>query len=252
MEPVTLELLNDVIANEGLAYIGTPATVAYLNMVLEPVVTRMNQFTTPVQVMTYAQSWTEIHVTPAMTVDETVERAVRDLTRRIVSALPTAGYATVSNYVEYDALTLTPWEIVEAISEGEGLSQILGYDVPAEHFDLPVSVTVNGNVWTHPMSKDLAMGALLLSRTAGVDLGMTVYGEPLTYFIEGQNDIYLRYNGGATEGESNIRMIGSDRRYYFFGDDFLHGIKTAAEWLGLDHHYYWDSLQDEEGDPMTF
>jgi hypothetical protein len=188
-----------------------------------------------------------------VTADGMIEGAIRTLLRKIVDDLPTAGYSTTSGEFEYENFTLTPWEIVEAISDGAGgLPDFFGTQVQHPPFRLPVSVRVHGNTFTHELTMDLAMGMLLLAQTARVNLEMTIYGEPLTYFIEGQDDLYLRYGDEATEDESNIRMVGSPRRYYFFGTDFLQGIKTAAEWLGLDHHDYWDSFQDGDGTPLTF
>jgi hypothetical protein len=119
-------------------------------------------------------------------------------------------------------------------------------------YALPVSVLINGNSFTHRMPMDLAMGILLFARTAHVDLGMTMYGDPLTYFMFGADDIYDIIPDHEAEHGLSLRMIDGTRRYYFFGTDFLRGIKTAAEWLGLDHHDYWNSLQDGRGTPLTF
>jgi hypothetical protein len=102
---------------------------------------------------------------------------------------------------------------------------------------------------------DVAMGILLFSKTADdVDFEMNMYGAPLEYFVPGDSTRYDRYENYATEGEFSIRMIGTDpeARYYFFKTDFLRGIKTGAEWAGVDHHDYWVDLQDMDGHPYTF
>jgi len=171
---------------------------------------------------------------------------------------------TVNNdmVAHYYNLTLTPWDIYKAVLRCEGTE--IG------NRGLPVQVTIDNKVYEHLLSMDMAMGILLFSKVVQRDLHMTMYGKPLTYFNPDEDDIYvrgmlvdvacpdsllyhrMRHREFVMEGEYQIQMVGSDRKYTFRGDEFLQGIKTAAAWLGLDHHEYWTSLIDHNDTALTF
>lgn len=209
MEANTREMMGQVIDEEGLTLAISAAAVAYMNFLVES-----------------RESGQQ-------------EKIIESILINV-----SAGYATVKSKVEYENLTLTPWDLLE--------SSLILFPPQFAPPKLSVEVMINGESFIHELNMDTAMGILLFAKTAEVNFQMIMYGTPVTYFNEGEDDIYLRYDKYPTEDESSLRMEGSERRYYFFGTDFLQGIKTAAGWFGLDHHAYWNDLRDIDGNQLDF
>lgn len=254
---VTLELLNQIIEEAG--FVGTMAAVAYLNHILEPIMVDLERM----PLITFDMWLSQYKSLLGLELDSNLNRIdlnaltmpqlIAWLTHRIVATIiddVPNGYSTDRDEVVYEALTLTPWDLALGIGQNIFLTEIIPFKFHQEQ--LPVNVVVNGNAFTHLMTMDVAMGLLLVSQTAGVDFEMSMYGAPLAYFIGDQDDVYSRYEDYATEGELRIRMVGDERWYYFFDTDFLRGIKTGAEWLGVDHHDFWELLQDTDRNPWNF
>lgn len=149
--------------------------------------------------------------------------------KKIINDIPDS-YATTSGEVEFDNLTITAWDLNDAIIDDE--------DNDIETSRLPVQFTINGTVLNYNLNMDDAMGTYLAAKVMGKDISMTMYGTPLTYFNEGESDVYLRYNDYATEDENCVQMIGSERKYFFHGYEFIQAIMTCIRCFNLNELDY--------------
>jgi hypothetical protein len=270
MALIPIEQLNRWIEASGAPLVGTQAVAAYLESLLPQITPDKNTriraglaqtqpgWPTDAEWLTRSQPWTPpasgwLHEVAQEDgyIPEPPSEIPADLqlvVRRIIDTV-VHGYTTSMGWVNYDLSTLTPWEIARAIVQSEFLAGI--FEISFIDDRLPVSVRVHGNTFTHWLTMDTAIGIFLFGHVSQVNFEMTLYGAPLTYLMEGQDDVYKRYDEDATEGERWVQMLGIERRYYFRGDDLLLGIKTAAQWLGVNHRHYC-SCWDVEGRAFTF
>jgi len=174
---------------------------------------------------------------------------------KIISNIPNS-YPTTEGEIEYENLTLTPWELFRAMTEMdlENMSEDESGEGDDDEFIpiQPVTYILDGHVFTQRMNMDYAMGLYLFAKVSGMNLQMSMYDTPLTYFIQGQDDIYFRYNDHATEDENYLQMAGSQRKYFFFGEDFLKAMADLAPRLGLNVHDYVISAKTAAGDDIQF
>jgi hypothetical protein len=234
----------------------SPAWTACIQHLVTPMATNLYQQTSMEGIYAWIASippefreFLQSNWNPNLDLAPLKESILFSLTKKLVEdSCQGSGYATVGSEVKYEHLTLTPWSPLDYMKRAT--ATFFGIPGPKGRYQLPVSVTVNGNIFTHLFNFDQAAGLLLFSKTAGVDFHITIFGAPFTYFVEGQDDLYLRYDDQDTDTEFSVR-IGA-RRYWFHHIDFLQGFATGALWVNVDHHRYWSNLRDQEGQVLTF
>jgi len=221
MDSITIDHIQDIITELGAPFAVSPATLAYINNVIVHCYQNRDQFNV----------------------------GIRGLVEGMMDEYPTGD-----GYPPDNILTLTPWDFSpwgvtypDNIDPKKLKITSGANDIAIVQEQLKVTVTVNGIQSEHLLTMDMAMGMYLFAKVVNRDLHMTMYGVPLTYFNDGEDDKYIR-----DHNDLMIQMVGSDRKYYFRSIEFLYGIKTAAMWFGLDHREYWTELKDSEGSYLNF
>jgi hypothetical protein len=124
------------------------------------------------------------------------------------------------------------------------VAQFFGFDDENGHVWLPVTVTANGQRFTHLMTKWMALGLVLFSRISGFDFAPEMFGVPFSYFDDTARHRIFEYPW--TEGPSGYH-ITIERKDYCMSNMvpinyFLQGFSTGALWAGVDHHNYWSNF----------
>lgn len=214
MSLISLSEVQDIIEKSGHSFIISPASLAFLNEEIE------------------------IRISLGNISSNDVVPWINSVIDRIPDSYNIDGIE-----IKYESLTLTPWDLFDAFGWEED---------DKEETMLQVSMVVDNQPSTMTLSMDQAMGMYLFCKVANVNLYMTMNNELLTYFNENETDIYLRYNDRAIGDENYIKMIGSDRKYFFHNNDFIRGIAAAARFIHLDHHNYWTECKNIYGDDIDF
>lgn len=152
--------------------------------------------------------------------------------------------------------TILPWDLQKSIGNNQDLSSM--FNITRDDNKLPVTVTVNGQQFTHMLTEEFTMGLLLFSDplVGNRDFNITLFGTRFTsdYIIEQENEEGEDENDEEDEQDTN-RFTRPSRDtptwysveinytiYAFETPDFMQGFATGAMWAGVDHHNYWTHL----------
>lgn len=138
---------------------------------------------------------------------------------------------------------VTPWDIA-SIRDTDS-TRIFG----ETQDKIPVTVVLNGNVFEHLMTEELAYG-ILLSTDDKVQL--YIHGIPLS--IESfQNKFLAEFQVENLFIPKTVAFeaIINNEHYIFSSPDFIQGIITGAGWMGYDPHTNFQSLSMIQGNHLV-
>jgi hypothetical protein len=158
--------------------------------------------------------------------------------------------------------TVLPWDIQRAIGEDEELAPLFG--ITRSDNQLPVSVVVNEQVFTHMLTMEFTIGLLLFStkNVSDHDFFITMFDAPLTSeylyptsddqvsehfhrfdYAPVPNDIYgAEFSAAVASTGAKFSVEVAGTQYGFNTTDFMQGFATGAQWIEVDHHAYWKNL----------
>ena len=179
---------------------------------------------------------------------EEVSKAVRTaVIEYIIAEITELSGNVAADHVDS---TVLPWDAQTAIGYDTELSKMFG--ITATDKQLPVTITIDGQLFTHMLTREFAAGLLLFSApsVANHDFNITIFGQRWdpSYIDQAAKrnmwDIDLsRFEVGLKNGyQYELEVIGTVEPYWFNTTDFMQGFATGAQWLGVDHHHYWRRL----------
>jgi hypothetical protein len=145
--------------------------------------------------------------------------------------------------------TIFPWDIQTSAALDEELSKVLG--ITTDQTQLPVTVTVGPQQFTHMLSEEFTLGLLLFSdpTVGNHNFNITMFGAPLpsSYMVptletEENRLPRLLIPNGETDIDTRYTVDVGVHKYGFDSPDFMQGFSTGALWAGVDHHKYWKNL----------
>ena len=142
--------------------------------------------------------------------------------------------------------TILPWDLQKCIANNDELFPIVIID--RDENILPVTVTVNGQQFTHMLTEEFTMGLLLFSDplVGNIDFNITLFGTPFTseYIIqhEADDEETNRFTRPDHDTTTWYSVEINYTIYSFDTPDFMQGFATGAMWAGVDHHNYWTHL----------
>lgn len=213
MATFSSEEIKEIIVNEcGKSFVMSPAGLAFLNH--------------------------------EITINPDIENASREeivkWVKKVIDNI-IGGYTTIGSEVELENFTITAWDLVKALANDNS-------EDADRLFKLPVKITLDENTsYVMDMTMDFAMGLYLAAKIINKEVSMIMYDTPLTYFNENKTDEYFKYDCDIDVGnilsnngddENCIQMVESDRKYFFFGEDFFQGILCIMEFFQVDYRDY--------------
>lgn len=152
---------------------------------------------------------------------------------------------------EGDGYIILPWDVLKAIRDDPEFSVV--FKITPQDTTLPVTVTLKGVNTNRNMSVELAMGILLFANTIRlVNYELSMFGIRLSYYelLDPDDLRSLRY---ITDNFNRLKRpftvdIGNVI-YGFMTPEFMQGIVTGANWVGVDHHPYWKDLRSYSTGP---
>lgn len=137
---------------------------------------------------------------------------------------------------------ITPWDL--ANNRIEEAIQLFGQPTDV----LSMTVTVNGNNFTHELTRELAIGILAGAQEED-DIIISFNGIPLERdrFLE---SLYTNnVSPDVLDYEYSVKVY--DLSYGFNTPDFMQGVLTAANWLDVDiNDIIIDFINNKTGDPL--
>ena len=143
--------------------------------------------------------------------------------------------------------TILPWDINANLSAD--WAQTFGIDPSVE--TLPVTVRRGGLDFEYELTIDQALGMLFVSSQFPTDFTLHMFDQPLKYF---QDPNQSRYSGNWNRYPT-YRLLLKNTLIFFEDLRFLQGMKTGAEWAGVDFelltkNIVYLSAEDSEPIPM--
>lgn len=139
-----------------------------------------------------------------------------------------------------------PWDVQVAIGNDDDLSKMFG--ITKEHTQLPITVTIGPQKFTHEVSAEFLGGLLLFSHkhVGHYDFGVEIFEVPFTseqIVSENPDDMPEVARFQFTAADKVVYSVSvNDVLYGFNTPDFMQGFATGAMWATVDHHHYWKDL----------
>lgn len=235
-----------------------PTTIAYVQQLLKPYAAALEPAG-----LDGIKQWIPLafpaevakHAEEALTkaVDTKTAEFTGDLTPEMQLALDVVAKETVIDYLVADLLemagkatrekgdhTMLPWDLKRGIAGDKELSTLFG--ITPEMKQLPVTVIVGAQKFTHELTEELAMGLLLFSDASvgKTDFNITMFDVPFTTEYIVAPETRFQTEDGAYKKDFSVIVGG--KSYGFNTPDFMQGFATGAKWANVDHRAYWKDL----------
>ena len=203
-----------------------PLTVVYINHLLQPYVDVLSQADSVESLIPWIQQ-VDPEDAPEL-IEGFKDKDLEDCKNDILYDL--ASYLDPS--VEYR----TPWDIATYRSE----EAIRLFGEPSK--TLPVVVTYGNNAYQHEFTEEMTYG-VLVALDGNPNLSVSLFG-----YVLSRDDLdFIFVINNENEADQKYVVNHNNEIIAFESNEFIQGVMTAAEWIGVDPHNIVNDLRYVDG-----